>query len=90
MTHTALDPGFEGVLRRRLAYLPADVELPPDEPLKSLGLDSMQAVELIFDLEDELGVALPDEAMTAQTFATAASLWAAFDAARHQARPGTP
>jgi acyl carrier protein len=89
MNHMALDPAFEGALRRRLTYLPADEELPSDASLKSLGLDSMQAVELIFDLEDELGVALPDEAMTAQTFATAASLWAAVDAARQQVRSAT-
>jgi acyl carrier protein len=40
----------------------------------------MRAVELVFDLEDELDVLLPDEAMTADTFATAASLWAALPA----------
>jgi len=72
-----LNPAFEKVLRRRLAYLPPDAPLSPDVPLKGLGLDSMQAVELVFDIEDELGVALPDEAMTAQVFETAASLWAA-------------
>jgi acyl carrier protein len=77
MGSVALDPEFERVLRCRLAYLPADSPLDPGVPLKDLGLDSMQAVELVFDIEDELGVVLPDEAMTAQTFATAASLWSA-------------
>jgi acyl carrier protein len=84
MSSVALDPDFEKVLRCRLAYLPADAPLSPDVPLKSLGLDSMQAVELIFDIEDALGVALPDEAMTAQTFDTAASLWAAVRNASEQ------
>jgi acyl carrier protein len=37
----------------------------------------MQAVDLVFDLEDELGVVLPDEAMNAATFATARNLWSA-------------
>lgn len=89
MTHLAIDPAFEAVLRRRLCYLSADEALAPDASLKDLGLDSMQAVELIFDLEDELGVMLPDEAMTAQTFATAASLAAALAAARAQITAGT-
>ena len=90
MTSVALDPDFEKVLRRRLAYLPPDASLSSDVPLKDLGLDSMQAVELIFDIEDELGVALPDEAMTAQTFETAASLWSAVLEAGAQVPLETP
>jgi acyl carrier protein len=89
MTYSAIEPAFEAVLRRRLSYLSADEALLPDASLKELGLDSMQAVELIFDLEDELGVVLPDEAMTAQTFATPASLEAALAAARNQITAGT-
>jgi len=78
-------PIFETVLRRRLSRLPDHEPLPPDAPLKDLGLDSLQAVELVFDLEDELGVELPDEAMTAATFATATSLWAALPVDRVRA-----
>ncbi|WP_433392201.1 acyl carrier protein [Micromonospora sp. KLBMP9576] len=84
MPSTALDPTFEAVLRRHLRHLDAGSPIPPDVALKDLGLDSMQAVELVFDLEDELDVALPDEAMTAETFATAGRLWQAVDAARTQ------
>jgi acyl carrier protein len=75
-----MNPAFESVLRRHLSRLPAEAPLEPEAPLKDLGLDSMRAVELVFDLEDELDVLLPDEAMTADTFATAASLWAALPA----------
>ncbi|HWF79552.1 MAG TPA: acyl carrier protein [Streptosporangiaceae bacterium] len=89
MTYSAIDPAFEAILRRRLSYLPQDEVLRPDDSLKDLGLDSMQAVELIFDIEDELGVVLPDELMTAQTFATAASLGAALAAASDQISAGT-
>lgn len=85
MSTPTMDPAFEAVLRPRLAHLPDDAELPPGASLRDLGLDSMQAVELVFDLEDELDVQLPDEAMTAETFATAASLWAALCAARDEA-----
>lgn len=68
------DKDFDSVLRRHLKNLPDGAELPQDAPLKKFGLDSMQAVELLFDLEDELGVVLPDEMMTGDTFATAESL----------------
>jgi acyl carrier protein len=68
---------FETVLRRHLTYLAANAPLDPDAALKDLGLDSMRAVDLVFDLEDEMGVMLPDEAMNAATFATARSLRAA-------------
>jgi acyl carrier protein len=82
MTETTLEPAIEAVLRRHLKYLAADAPVPPAVPLKELGLDSMQAVELVFDLEDELGIVLPDEAMTASTFATADSLVAVVVAVR--------
>jgi acyl carrier protein len=88
MSNPTMDPAFEAVLRPRLPYLTDDAELSPDAPLRELGLDSMQAVELVFDLEDALDVQLPDEAMTAETFATAASLWVALTAARDEAGVG--
>jgi acyl carrier protein len=72
---------FSAILRRHLKYLNGDAELAGEAPLRDLGLDSMQAVELLFDLEDELGVVLPDSAMTAETFTTANSLWAAVEQA---------
>jgi acyl carrier protein len=75
------DSTFDAILRKRLKYLEPEAAVPEDAPLKDLGLDSMQAVELLLDLEDELGVVLPDEAMTAETFATARSLKEAVAAA---------
>lgn len=75
------DATFDAILRKRLKYLDAEAALPDDAPLQELGLDSMQAVELLLDLEDELGIVLPDDAMTAETFATPGSLKAAVAAA---------
>lgn len=74
-----MNDAFGAILRRHLKYLAPDADIPSAAPLRDLGLDSMQAVELVFDLEDELGVVLPDEAMTAQTFATADTLWRAVE-----------
>jgi acyl carrier protein len=72
---------FSAILRRHLRYLPPDKPLAPDAPLRDLGLDSMAAVTLMLDLEDEFGITLPDSELTRNTFATPAALWAAVDAA---------
>ncbi len=33
-----------------------------DSTLESLGLDSLSVIELLFDLEDEFGITIPDDA----------------------------
>jgi acyl carrier protein len=71
-----LDRAFDQILRRHLKYLEPGAALDPDQPLRELGLDSMQAVELLFDIEDHFSRVLGDEDLTEETFATAASLWA--------------
>lgn len=78
----APDKIFVTILRRHLRYLTPDHELAPDASLKELGLDSLEAVSVIFDIEEEFGITLPDSSLTAGTFETAADLWLAIDAAR--------
>ena len=68
---------FLELIRAHLKYLPAGKQLEPDQNLKALGLDSMAAVDLLLDLEDNYSVTLPDQFLTQETFATAQSLWAA-------------
>ncbi|TDU04450.1 acyl carrier protein [Streptomyces sp. 846.5] len=70
-----MDPRFTELLAPLLKFLGGG-EITRDSPLRELGLDSMQAVELLFAVEDAFDVSLPDEAMTDRTFATAGSLWA--------------
>jgi acyl carrier protein len=65
---------FEEMLRRHLKYLDDDKPLDSETELKTLGLDSMAALDLLFDIEDTFEVTLPDEYMNEQTFATAKSL----------------
>jgi acyl carrier protein len=77
-----MDSRFEDLLRSYLPLL-GDRPLTEDTPLRDLGLDSMQSVDLLFALEDEFGAALPDEDLNEATFATAGSLWRAVDAARN-------
>ena len=50
-----------------------------ESSLRELGLDSMRAIELLFAIEDTYQVAMPDELLNDETFATAGSLWAAIE-----------
>ena len=62
------------ILRRHLPYLAEDAPIEYDVLLKNYGLDSMQAVDMVFEIEDELGIVIPDKAMTGKTFETFRSL----------------
>lgn len=71
-----MDERFTGILRPFLPHL-ADRPITPDTRLREAGLTSMQSIELLLALEDELGVELPDEALVEKTFSTAGALWSA-------------
>ncbi|MGW0411557.1 phosphopantetheine-binding protein [Streptomyces collinus] len=73
-----MDPRFAELLRPFVKLAgPGEITITPDTDLRRLGVDSMQAIELLFSLEDTFGIALPDEEMNDATFATAGSLWQA-------------
>ncbi|MEU5306062.1 acyl carrier protein [Streptomyces noursei] len=55
--------------------LPTEQALEPDDSLPRLGLDSMGTVGLLVELEETFAVTIPDEDLTAATFATPATLW---------------
>ncbi|MFJ8948330.1 phosphopantetheine-binding protein [Streptomyces sp. NPDC102395] len=76
-----MDAVFEKVLRDHLPRL-REQPLTDDTGLRDLGLDSMKSVDLLFAIEDEMDVALPDDDLNEETFATAGSLWRAVDSAR--------
>jgi acyl carrier protein len=69
---------LEAVLRPHLRFLAPDAPLPPTEPLGTLGLDSMAAINLLLDLETAFGMQIPDDLLSAETFETFASLEATF------------
>jgi acyl carrier protein len=46
----------------------------PEATLTELGLDSLTIVELLFDVEDEFGIEIPEERATFETLAEAAAL----------------
>lgn len=77
-----MSPLFTEILRRHLKYLPDSQILAPDSPLPDLGLDSMETVALVVELEDEYEIMFADYDMVAGTFRTPASLWRALNAAK--------
>ncbi|MEV4878667.1 phosphopantetheine-binding protein [Streptomyces cyaneofuscatus] len=75
-----MDPRFTEALTPFLKFLNGQ-EIDPQAPLRGYGLDSMQAIELLFALEDTFEVTFPDDAMNDTTFATADALWQVVSAA---------
>lgn len=58
------------ILIKRYKLDPA--RLTPDQPLGSLGIDSLGMVEILFFIEEEFGVHLPSEGVTFGTLGEAA------------------
>jgi acyl carrier protein len=75
-----MDPRFTDLLAPFLKFL-GDQEITAETELREQGLDSMQAIELLFAIEDTFAVVLPDEYMNDTTFATAGNLWSVISAA---------
>ncbi len=86
---TSWSPQFETVLRARLPLLSPDEPLPPDVNLQNLGLDSLDTVQLMGDLESEFSIVFTDDLLTAATFSSAGKLWAAVAQLSADTPPGT-
>lgn len=82
------DEEFEGILLRHLS-VPGAHRLSPADELAKLGLDSLRTVQLLLELEEHYAIAIPDEWLRAETFATGASLWRVVERTR-RGDPGTP
>jgi acyl carrier protein len=68
------DSKFMSLLRKHLKYLRQDQALRAEDDLKLLGLDSLAAIDLLLDVEDQYGVTLPDKYLTDNTFSSAGAL----------------
>jgi acyl carrier protein len=79
-----VEPEFTVLLRRFLRFADGQ-ELTEESRLFDLGLDSMQSVELLFEIEDTYGVELPPELLVDATFETAGALWRAVSRVREAA-----
>lgn len=76
------DRSFERHISRAIPRLSIENGLNVDEDLKNAGLDSLALVALLGDLEREYGIAITDDQLTAENFATPASIWALIVRAR--------
>jgi acyl carrier protein len=84
------DPGSVGAfMRPRLATaLGVTPDLVTDDlELATLGLSSLEIMEMIYDAEDELGIVFPEESLEGAT--TVGALIAALEV-EAAAAPGTP
>lgn len=79
MIAAELAPKLQEILRPKLRFLTPGNAVPMDEDLGRLGLDSMASIDLLMEIEQELGVQIPDELMTAETFATGRHLLAVIE-----------
>lgn len=61
---------IETVVRPHLKFLEAGDPLSPDQNLGEAGLDSMPSIELLLDIEDCFGIAIPDDLLTEDSFST--------------------
>lgn len=76
-----MDPTFAATLRPFLKFV-GDQPVTESSHLRDLGLDSMQAIELLFAIEDTFDVVIDDDLLRESTFETAGSLWSAICASR--------
>lgn len=58
------------VIRSHLLYFDEKDELALDQNLNDLGLDSMAKVNIILDIEQAIGVTVPDEMLVERHFGT--------------------
>jgi acyl carrier protein len=65
---------LEPVVRQHLRFLDGVARIPSDQPLKELGLDSLGAINLLFEVEQAFEVVIPDRLLIESTFETLGSL----------------
>ncbi|MEU0383191.1 phosphopantetheine-binding protein [Streptomyces chartreusis] len=66
---------FDRILRRHCRFLDDDTPIDGQASLGSLGVDSLEIVELIVALEEEFAVEIPPHLLTPQAFANPDAIW---------------
>jgi acyl carrier protein len=66
---------FEKLLRPYCNAVADGERIDPEAPLWMLGMDSMEIVNLIADIEDEYGLTFPDTMLGWQSLESASALW---------------
>jgi acyl carrier protein len=68
-------PELERILRKHARFVATGADINPDTSLASIGVDSLDIIELIVQIEDNFDLEIPPDQVTPQTFATPASIW---------------
>lgn len=71
---TGASERLETLIRPNLKFLAAGDSIGEEQNLGELGLDSLSTINLLFDIESEFGVSIPDEVLDENTFTTIANL----------------
>ncbi|MEQ1842008.1 MAG: acyl carrier protein [Verrucomicrobiales bacterium] len=64
------EAAIERIDRPHLKFLVSGEPIHPDASLAEAGLDSMTSIDFSFQLEEELGVSIPDEILTGKSLST--------------------
>ncbi|MEX2578405.1 MAG: phosphopantetheine-binding protein [Verrucomicrobiales bacterium] len=65
---------IEDIVRPNLRFLAKGDSVGAEDNLGELGLDSLASINLLFDLESEFGVTIPDDVLDENTFTSLARL----------------
>ena len=69
-----IDETLVALIRHRLKYIEEGDHIDCDHQLKPLGLDSMEAIDLLLDIEDSFNIIIPEQYLNEETFATIRTL----------------
>lgn len=75
MGQTGWPPEFEQVVSVRPTIAPAPGDLKPDLDLTKVGIDSLETIGPMVDLEDTFEVTVPDHLLTVDVFAIPGAFW---------------
>lgn len=75
-------PEYEVIVRSRLIDPPSLGEMDPDLNLPGAGLDSLETISLIVELEETFAITLPDSMLSMETFSSPARLWNSIQSCR--------
>jgi acyl carrier protein len=70
-----MEPKLERILRAHARFLRAGIDIDPELSLASLGVDSLDIIELIVQIEGEFDMEIPPDRVTPETFSTPTSIW---------------
>lgn len=66
---------LERLLRTQARFLAPGNNIDPDLSIASLGVDSLDIIELIVRLEGEFDLEIPIDQLTPESFSTPGSIW---------------